>query len=87
MGSGEKLELRTDIKNRGEDAFNALLEVQIPRGVSYVNANTGESGVSILCSPPSARNNNTLQCEVGNPLRAGAQVSVHPSQLPLLFKS
>lgn len=78
MGSGDKLEIQTDISNRGEDAFNALLEVQIPRGVSYVNANTGETGVSILCSPPSVRNNNTLQCEVGNPLRAGAQVTQEP---------
>merc|ERR1719495_625661 len=75
MGSSERLEIHTDISNAGEDAFNAMLDVQIPRGVSYVNANTGDSGVSILCSPPSPRNNNTLQCEVGNPLRAGAQVS------------
>ena len=62
MGSGENLEIQTDITNNGEDAFNALLEVQIPQGVSYVNANTGTSGISIMCSPPSARDvlNNVL---------------------------
>ena len=75
MGSGERLEIQTEILNSGEDAFNALLEVQVPRGLNYINANTTDGGTSILCSPPTPRNNNTLLCEVGNPLRAGKQVS------------
>ena len=75
MGRGERLEIQTEILNSGEDAFNALLEVQVPRGLNYINANTTDGGTSILCSPPTPRNNNTLLCEVGNPLRAGKQVS------------
>merc|ERR1719195_1294625 len=75
MGSGERLEIQTEITNNGEDAFNALLEVQLPRGVSYINANTTDASVNILCSPPSVMNNNTVQCEVGNPLRANRQVT------------
>ena len=74
MGSGERLEIQTLINNSGEDAFNAILEVQLPRGVSYINANTTDPGISILCSPPTPMNNNTVQCEVGNPLRANRQV-------------
>ena len=31
-------------------------------------------GLSVLCSPPSAMNNRTLQCDVGNPLPANTQV-------------
>ena len=31
--------------------------------------------VSILCSPPTAANNRTLQCEVGNPLPASTTVT------------
>ena len=76
MGSEDKLEIQADIINRGEDAFNAILEVHVPRGVNYVNANTGGSGVSILCSSPNPRNNNTLSCEVGNPLKAGSTVAL-----------
>jgi len=75
MGSGERLEIQTLINNSGEDAFNAILEVQLPRGVSYINANTTDPGISILCSPPTPMNNNTVQCEVGNPLRANRQVT------------
>ena len=76
MGSEDKLEIQADIINRGEDAFNAIFEVHVPRGVNYINANTGGSGVSILCSSPNPRNNNTLSCEVGNPLKAGSTVSI-----------
>merc|ERR1719339_549921 len=76
MGSGERLEVQTQISNQGEDAFNALLEVQLPRGVSYINANTSEPGLNILCSAPKPLNNYTLQCEVGNPLRANSEITV-----------
>ena len=75
MGSGERLEIQTEITNKGEDAFNALLEVQLPMGVSYINANTTDPSVNILCSPPTPMNNNTVQCEVGNPLKANKQVT------------
>ena len=60
MGSGERLEIQTVINNRGEDAFNAVLEVQLPRGVSYINANTTDTGINILCSPPTPLNNLTM---------------------------
>ena len=82
MGSGERLEIQTEITNNGEDAFNALLEVQLPRGVSYINANTTDASVNILCSPPSVMNNNTVQCEVGNPLRANKQVTARIYVMP-----
>ncbi len=40
IGSGEKLEISAEIQNGGEDAFNAMLYLQIPRGVNYINANS-----------------------------------------------
>ena len=82
MGSGERLEIQSEITNSGEDAFNALLEVQLPRGVSYINANTTDPSVNILCSPPSVMNNNTVQCEVGNPLRANKVVTARIYVMP-----
>ena len=74
MGSNEHLEIQTEINNRGEDAFNAMLEVQLPPGVTYNKADTTDPSVKILCSPPTLMNNNTILCEVGNPLRANRQV-------------
>ena len=74
MGSNEHLEIQTEINNRGEDAFNAMLEVQLPPGVTYNKADTTDPSVKILCSPTTLMNNNTILCEVGNPLRANRQV-------------
>lgn len=73
------MEIVARIDNRGEDAFNAMLYLQMPADeVNFINANTSGSGsvVSILCSPPTLANNFTLQCEIGNPLPANAQVDV-----------
>ena len=75
IGSGEKLELNADISNSGEDAFNAMLFLQIPRGINFIKANYSEGSDSLLCSPPTPMNNRTLQCGVGNPLPAGTDVS------------
>ena len=48
IGSGEKMELSADIVNSGEDAFNAVLYLQIPRGINYISANTSNSQVSVF---------------------------------------
>ena len=48
MGSGEQLEIFTEILNRGEDAYNARLEVQLPPGQSGALLLVGF--VEILCS-------------------------------------
>ena len=49
IGSGEKMELTADIVNSGEDAFNAVLYLQIPRGINYISANTSNSQVRVAC--------------------------------------
>ena len=48
IGSGEKMELTADIVNSGEDAFNAVLFLQIPRGINYISANTSNSQVRLF---------------------------------------
>ena len=79
MGSGEWMEIQTEIANYGEDAFNAVLQVQVPRGVSYVNANSTDAGVRLWCDAPSLANNYTVECKIGNPLKGkGTKVSWHP---------
>ena len=60
--------------NSGEAAFNAKLYLRIPFGVNFINANSSNTEVTVLCSPPTHNNNRTLECEVGNPLPAGKKV-------------
>ena len=75
IGAGEKLEIIAKVDNEGEDAFNAMLYVQIPQGVNFINADSSNS-VSVLCSPPTMANNRTLKCEIGNPLPPYSQVQI-----------
>ena len=69
------MEMSVDIINQGEDAFNAMLYLQLPKEVNYNGAESTTPGLSVLCSPPSPMNNRTLQCDVGNPLPANTKVN------------
>lgn len=53
-----------------------MLFLQIPRGINYINANSSNTQVAVLCSPPTESNNRTLKCEVGNPLPASSKAKV-----------
>ena len=74
-GGEEKMEITANIINKGEDAFNAMLYLQLPKEINYMSAESNTPGLSVLCSPPSPMNNHTLQCDIGNPLPANTQVS------------
>ena len=69
------MEMSVDIINQGEDAFNAMLYLQLPKEVNYNGVENTNPGLSVLCSPPSPMNNRTLQCDVGNPLPSNTKVS------------
>jgi len=75
-GGEDKIEISADIINNGEDAFNAMLYLQLPKEINYMSAESTTSGLSVLCEPPSMMNNRTLQCNVGNPLPANTQATV-----------
>ena len=72
-GGEDKMEISAEIINRGEDAFNAMLYLQLPKEINYMSVESNTPGLSVLCSPPSPINNRTLQCDVGNPLPANTQ--------------
>ncbi|XP_065564582.1 integrin alpha-PS2-like isoform X3 [Artemia franciscana] len=73
MGSGQKLDMDVSVYNAGEDSFETMLTLRIPKGVSYVSIDRTVSenvkDLGILCSPPGQ--DNTLKCDIGNPLPAG----------------
>ena len=76
IGSKEKIVIKAIITNGGEDAFNSRFFLQIPRGVSFSKANSSDTEVSLLCDEPTAMNEYTLRCEIGNPLAANSMVEV-----------
>ena len=83
-GGQDKMEITAEIINNGEDAFNAMLYLQLPREINWNSASSSTPGVSVLCSAPDAMNNRTLECDVGNPFPANTRVS-KLSQLPSIF--
>ena len=76
IGSKEKIVIKAIVTNGGEDAFNSRFFLQIPRGVSFSKANSSDTEVSLLCDEPTAMNEYTLRCEIGNPLAANSMVEV-----------
>nr|XP_003704431.2 PREDICTED: integrin alpha-PS2 isoform X1 [Megachile rotundata] len=70
LGSGKKLELDVLVQNIGEDAFESTYNLRLPYGIDYINVEKIETmGIPVQCSAPNKQwNNNTLRCDIGNPL-------------------
>lgn len=71
------MELSATMTNAGEDAFNAMLYLQIPRGINYIKTAYAGRDENVLCSPPTAINNRTLQCSIGNPFKGRSEETVN----------
>ncbi|CAK9819948.1 Integrin alpha-PS2 [Anthophora quadrimaculata] len=69
LGSGKRLELDVYVQNIGEDAFEATYNLKLPSGIDYIKVEKIVTmGVPVQCSAPKQSNNNTLRCDIGNPL-------------------
>ncbi|XP_043525000.1 integrin alpha-PS2-like isoform X2 [Frieseomelitta varia] len=70
LGSGKRLQLDVLVQNMGEDAFEATYNLKLPAGIDYIKVEKIETmGVPVQCSAPKQSNNNTLRCDIGNPLQ------------------
>ncbi|XP_076241155.1 integrin subunit alpha inflated isoform X2 [Calliopsis andreniformis] len=70
LGSGKRLELDVLVQNMGEDAFESTYNLRLPTGIDYIKVEKIETmGVPVQCSAPKQSNNNTLRCDIGNPLQ------------------
>lgn len=68
LGSKEKLEFEVVIKNEGEDSFESTFDLQLPSGVNFKKViELEKTEVRVLCS---SAPNNTIRCDIGNPLPA-----------------
>ncbi|KAM6042422.1 integrin alpha-IIb isoform 2-T2 [Chlamydotis macqueenii] len=77
IGAEAVLRLRADASNVGEGAFEAELWVQLPPGTHYQAARSSIPGQEKLsCNPRKENGSHVVLCELGNPMKAGARVTV-----------
>ncbi|PKK19051.1 integrin alpha-IIb [Columba livia] len=77
MGAEAALGLRVVAGNMGEGAFETELRVQLPPGTHYQAARSSIPGQEKLnCNPRKENGSQVVLCELGNPMKAGAQVTV-----------
>ncbi|CAN7996424.1 unnamed protein product [Ixodes hexagonus] len=75
IGSTGNLELSVTIDNRGEDAFEAMMYMNIPGDLSYVKVEKGKlDAVTCGAAQKRASGDSHLVCDVENPLPAGKKV-------------
>lgn len=67
FGKKEQLEVDVRVVNDGEDAFEALVFVPIPRGLLY-NKFVAKDNTTVVCSPRTMDSGMILVCDIGNPL-------------------
>lgn len=77
LGSKEPLSFDVLVKNHGEDAFEAGFYMTVPENLNYkkVSQIGVFRDVTITCTAPSIQTNNTLKCDIGNPLPAGKLIN------------
>uniref|UniRef100_A0A672UL16 Integrin subunit alpha 2b n=1 Tax=Strigops habroptila TaxID=2489341 RepID=A0A672UL16_STRHB len=77
IGAEAMLLLRANASNRGEGAFEAELRVLLPPGTHYQAARSSIPGQEKLsCNPRKENGTHVVLCELGNPMKAGAQITV-----------
>ncbi|VVC36327.1 Hypothetical protein CINCED_3A009292 [Cinara cedri] len=77
LGSNEKLKIDVKVQNLGEDSFETTFDMTVPLGVNYVKIeklDDSEKDIPVQCSAPSSMTNNTLHCDIGNPLPGNKSV-------------
>lgn len=73
LGSKELIVFNVIISNAGEDAFEAGFYMTIPPELNFrkIERIGDVRDTPITCTAPSAATNNTLKCDIGNPLPRG----------------
>lgn len=70
LGSKDLLVFEIKVSNYGEDAFEAGFFMTVPSGLNFrkIERIGDVRDTPITCTAPSASTNNTLKCDIGNPL-------------------
>uniref|UniRef100_A0A8U8C438 Integrin alpha-2 domain-containing protein n=1 Tax=Geospiza parvula TaxID=87175 RepID=A0A8U8C438_GEOPR len=75
IGAEAVLSLRANATNAGEGAFEAELRVQLPPGTHYQAARSSIPE-KLSCNPKKENGTHVVLCELGNPMKAGARITV-----------
>lgn len=68
LGTNDLLSVEVSIVNKGEDAFETSFYMNVPPGLDYKKTKRIGDNREFTCSPPTFANNNTLKCDIGNPM-------------------
>lgn len=84
LGSKELLTVDVSISNYGEDAFEAGFYMTIPAGLNFrkIERIGDTRKIPITCTAPSIDTNNTLKCDIGNPLSSGQMADFKVIMMP-----
>ncbi|XP_068141248.1 integrin alpha-PS2 isoform X1 [Drosophila tropicalis] len=84
FGSPEPLTIEVMITNNNEDAFEAAFYMVTPRDLEFRKLHQLDENpdTPVTCSAPTAANNHTLKCDIGNPLEAGKLAHFKISLVP-----
>ncbi|XP_019630552.1 PREDICTED: integrin alpha-5-like [Branchiostoma belcheri] len=74
VGDTTSVILDVTVSNRGEESYESHLYVLVPEEVDYVGAQRMETNTPAMCSYTAAGTGGTVNCEVGNPLKADSSV-------------
>ncbi|XP_040187754.1 integrin alpha-IIb-like [Rana temporaria] len=73
IGEENLVQIHFDAENLGEGAYEAELHATLPPGAHYMQI-LGEVEEKILCTPRKANDTELVVCELGNPMKNGAQI-------------
>ncbi|ESO98544.1 hypothetical protein LOTGIDRAFT_239025 [Lottia gigantea] len=68
IGSDAELEVLVMVENRGENAFNSRLWINMPPGVTYRNIHGIEAVTPVSCTSNTIEGEVVVMCDLGNPL-------------------
>ncbi|KAG9474354.1 hypothetical protein GDO78_004576 [Eleutherodactylus coqui] len=74
IGMDNLAQIQFGARNHGEGAYEAELHIWLPSGAHYVQvlSNTTDK---IICAPKKANGTELVMCELGNPMKQGAEIS------------
>nr|DBA22220.1 TPA: hypothetical protein GDO54_013270 [Pyxicephalus adspersus] len=73
IGDDNLVQIHFDAENLGEGAYEAELHVTLPPGAHYMQI-LGEAEEKIPCTPRKVNDTELVVCELGNPMKTGAQI-------------
>lgn len=83
IGVDNLAQIHFHARNQGEGAFEAELHIWLPSGAHYMQV-LSEAEEKIICAPRKANETEHVICELGNPMKQGAEI---PATLQLTISN